>query len=124
MTERFKEHNNYKFDRWIFQTAFAIFLLFSFFVVYHFNFEMDFFECNPLSQDPSMVCKNPFYKPITWKNYEYLSPGVYGVNIQPVLQNFLIVTFSIFLLAFSINHLWHNKGKRLFNEKNSYIELK
>lgn len=56
-----------------------------------------------------MECKNPFYRPATWKNKEYLLPGEYGTKPGPLFDWAWGVVFFVFLGGFGLNHIIHNK---------------
>ena len=85
--------NGYKLDRWIFQiTMFSIFGLL-FFVAYTNNFQLDYFNCGVAKATPFTMdeCKNPFYKPTSWVNEEYLPPGEYGFKGNFIFDNIVFI---------------------------------
>lgn len=110
----FKVFKGYKFDRVIIQTALILMLAVMFYFVYSHNFDLDFYSCD--NQDG--LCKNPFYKHTTWKNLEYLQPGEYGVPMDwlPKIQYFSLL---LFITAFGINHLIHNRRYKFIGNKNN-----
>lgn len=113
--DRFKVFNGYKLDRWLFQAGMFLVLAWLFFVAWSFNFQLDYYECQA---DPNDFCKNPFYKPVTWKNVEYLSPGVYGTDYNNwKFQSVFYVPFIVGSLIFLLNHKSHNRGFKFQNDK-------
>lgn len=54
-------------------------------------------------------CKNPFYKPSSWKNQEYLPIGTYGTKPTVYFNLMWEVVFGVFTLGFVINHLIYNR---------------
>lgn len=103
----YSKFNNYVFEKKIFRTGFfVIILLMVLFVAYN-KFDLDYFECITPEQE-TLLCKNPFYQNVTWKNQEYLPIGIYG--LEP-LDFYIYVLISILVSIFSsfiINHLKNN----------------
>lgn len=86
-----------------------------FFIAYHYNFDMNYYNC----VQPAMgkeLCLNPFYEPATWKNAEYLPPGEYGFKPGLMFNSLKAVVFGFFILMFALNHFWHNKGSNLLSD--------
>jgi hypothetical protein len=103
-----------------------------FFVAWSYNFSLDYYKCDA-RYDPSVrcpenlmdnecakravelspYCKNPFYEESSWKNIEYLTAGEYGTKLGPLFNSVNFVIFSLFILAFIINHYVYNKGKKI-----------
>lgn len=125
-----KFQHEYKFDRWIFQTAMFLIFAFLFYIAWSNNFEMNYFKCERMHMsdgsflnekiidaenfgNEALTCKNPFYKPITWQNYERLLPGEYGFKPNFLFKSAIYVSFGLLALAFILNHLIYNKKFRL-----------
>ena len=126
LKERYKVFRGYRFDRLIFNVAMYLIFGYLFFVAYHYDFQMDYFNCpeNPEEAEFSTnskfmlgdfvpevkngMCKNPFYKN-TWKNQEYVPPGEYGFKPGPLVNWAWGITLIIMGLAFAINHFVHNR---------------
>lgn len=118
-SKSYKIIKGYKIDRLIIKTGLLIILVGMFFFAYSNNFELDYFSC----QNQVEMCRNPFYRPMTWKNLEYLSPGEYGVEPNwPGKLNFFIL--STLALAFSINHLVHNRRYKFNEHRNNRKNIK
>jgi len=142
-SDRYKLIGKYKVDRWITQGCMLFIFLYLFFVAYQHDFSMDYLVCsNPIleernltnyvtfvfnltssnshkaSEDHSMECKNPFYKPISWKNSEYLPPGEYGTKPKLSFNIAWLVVFIVFVIGFGINHLIYNRGFKYERNKN------
>lgn len=121
---RFKENSNkYKFDKWLFKPFFFFMFAYLFFVAYHYDYKLNYFNCiNGPSQLPDNIlitnnenkCLNPFYKPITWENEKYLSPGEYGTKLGGVFYSAYYVPLILFALYLLLNHLIYNRGKKIF----------
>ena len=119
---RFKENSNgYKFDRWLFKPFLFFMFAYLFFVAYHYDYKLNYFNCiTPGSQfentllpiTPVTECKNPFYKAPTWENKKYLSPGEYGTKLGGVFYSAYYVPLVLFALFLLLNHLLYNKGKK------------
>lgn len=124
--KRFKRlPNGYKVDRWVTTTAMLLLFLWFFIIANSYNYDLDYYKCingpgmaefypdgskkEMYSQD---FCKNPFYKPTTWKNQEYLPPGEYGTKLGPMFHSVYYTPFIFFGLAFGLNHLLHNKRRK------------
>jgi len=87
-----------------------MFIIFSwlFYVAYAHNFNMDYYMCGA---EQFKNCTNPFYKPISWVNQEFLPVGEYGIKPGPLFNSVYWVPFLFLGLAVVINHLKYNKGK-------------
>lgn len=105
--------SSYLFDRWIFKGVIVLVFLFLFYVAYSNNFQLNYFECNVGGVNINNTCVNPFYKPVTWENSRYLYPGKYGNDPRRLINLSWIVTFSLLILGFCINHFVYNKGKNI-----------
>ena len=107
----FKETGGgYRFNRWIFRTYMWIALASIFLVAYLHDFNLNYYEC----QGPEgTICKNRFYKPLTWENSEYLPPGKYGYDARGLLDQVGIYTFLGFVASMLLNHIIHNKKYNL-----------
>lgn len=105
---RYKSFCSYKIDRWIIQACMFLVFGFLFYIAYSNNFHLDYFSCAGPGWGAG-ECKNPFYKPVTWVNSEYLPIGEYGTK-PGLLFNFIWpITIGIFVIGFLLNHLIHNK---------------
>lgn len=115
---RYKDFKGYIFDRIIFNLAFFSIFFFIFFIIYSNNFELNYFKCGaPLSE----TCKNPFYKELTWENYERLAPGEYGFN--PKKFNYVsYICFLALIISFIINHFINNRNFKLFQKLGKLLE--
>jgi len=107
---RYKEFKGYKFDRWL-TTIFMILIFgFLFFVAYHYDFNLDYYQCGANFGE---TCTNPFYKELSWKNQPTLSPGEYGQKPGLLFKSVIPVSLiGLFLLLLS-NHLIHNRKVKL-----------
>jgi hypothetical protein len=56
------------------------------------------------------ACVNPFYKPATWENEAFLSPGDYGVPPSEWFDKVVYGPFILLGIGFIMNHLIHNRG--------------
>jgi len=103
---RYKEIKGYKFDKVVFNAG--LFLIFGWllFVAWSYNFDLDYYSCGAA---PGEVCKNPFYKSITWKNYEFLDPGEYGTKPNWLFWSCYWAGFGGLILMFISNHIIHNR---------------
>jgi hypothetical protein len=126
--DRFKFFGVYKVDTWLTTGAMVLLFAYFFFVAYHYNFSLDYYSCAaPIHQEelPKFIsdtdkailtgptpCKNPFYKPTTWVNYEYLAYGEYGTKPGPLFKSLWPVTFGLFAVVFLLNHLIYNRKKK------------
>jgi len=116
--KRFKVFpNKYVVDRWLINGAMLLLFAWLFFVAHSFHYDLDYFKCeggNPYSQDATLTdyCKNPFYKPVSWKNSEFLPPGEYGYKPGRLFQTIYYFPFLFFGIAFLINHLLFNRRKK------------
>lgn len=138
-SSRFQHYGSYKFDRWIFQVGMVLIFGFLFLVAQHYDFKMNYFKCErPLNYQLdqsdlpiSQQCENPFYKPVTWENQQYLPPGEYGVKLDGWYYSAWPVTIGIIVFGLVLNHFWHNRKYKFdFKEvdmdeddKDSTIEL-
>ena len=122
--DRFKILGAWKFDRWIFTTALVLVFGWLAFVAYSYDFKLNYYECiTPGGSEVRYIgsdirttaenfgCENPFYKPATWENSEYLMPGEYGTKLGPLFQSVYYVPVVLLLLAFYINYIIYNKNK-------------
>jgi hypothetical protein len=109
--KRFKIIGGFKLDRYIFQGTFLLVIAWLFFVSWHYDFNMNYYSC--YSVDPMYQCHNPFYRPATWQNQEYLAPGEYGTKVGPLFDSVYWVPTLFLALAFMLNWRWHNKGKKI-----------
>lgn len=105
--------SKYVFDRWIFQFFMYSIFLILFLFVYEHNFELDFYICGA---EPGEFCKNPFYKPLTWKNLPEVPPGEYGTNFKTSINFLSYLSLGLFILSFIINHFAHNKNFELLKK--------
>lgn len=105
--DRYKMFGPYKIDRWIIQTC--MFLVFGYllFVAWHYDFKLDYYSCGSHELEG---CENPFYKPATWVNEEYLPYGEYGTKPGFLFNSMAYVVVLIFIIGFVINHFIYNKG--------------
>lgn len=113
--KRFKRlSNGYAMDRWIFQLAMFLTFGWLLFVANSYHYDLDYYECGTGSPDYATVepCKNPFYKPATWKNQEFLPPGEYGQKPGPLFNSVTYVPVILFLIGGFLNHLIHNYKRR------------
>jgi len=113
--DRYKKFGLWVFDRWIFTVAMLLIFGWLYFVASSYNFELDYFECGEASEfyDAGVKCDNPFYEPVTWKNYEELGAGVYGQKPGPLFKSVFYVPVVMLALAFGANFLIHNRrGKK------------
>jgi len=111
--DRWKIVGFYTFDRWIFQAMMLIVFSWLFFVAWQSNYELDYYECGEYAG-----CKNPFYKPATWKNEEILPQGVYGKKPGLLFKSAIVLPIVLFFLALLINHVLYNRGTgRLITKK-------
>ena len=121
--DRFKKWGAWVFDRWIFTTALVLVFGWLAFVAWSYDFELNYYKCeNPGGSEVRYIgsditdarlnfgCKNPFYKPTSWRNSEYLMPGEYGTKLGPLFQSVNYVPVVLLLLAFYINYKVYNKG--------------
>ena len=104
--------NGYKLDRWIFTTFMLLIFGWLFYVGQAHNWQLNYFECN----DPNSVfigkgCENPFYKPVTWENSEWLPPGKYGTKPGALFNSIYYVPLILLGVAGLLNHFFHNKKK-------------
>ena len=122
---RWKEFKGYRFDKLIFNVAFYVILAFLFWCCVSVNFDFYYFSCpekagslqgqkfalNGITLDDNLpgLCKNPFYKPFSWRNQEYLTPGEYGTRPGVLFTEAPMISFIILIIAFLINHLIYNR---------------
>lgn len=112
--DRYKIVWGYRFDRFLFQIILVLSLGYLFYLAYSANFQLNYFECYPAKDG---LCKNPFYKPITWENSEYLPAGKYGTEPFGILTKARFYPVLFILTGLVINHFIHNR--RFFkNETN------
>lgn len=114
--DRFKSFKGYTLDRWLFQFIMWGLFFFLGLFVYINDFELDYYMCDP-GIDPftglsSESCENPFYKPASWKNHEYLPAGEYGKKPTTLFNSLWIITIGAFILGAILNHLLHNRGHK------------
>lgn len=123
----------YKFDRFIFNFALISCFAFLFLIAFQYDFQLDFFECQaspfPFSGEKNdsiftiysnqEYCENPFYKESDWKNVKYLPAGKYGVDPKEWFWRTISSVLVTFLLAFSLNHIYHNFGVKNENNYNT-----
>jgi hypothetical protein len=114
MQERFKVlTTGYKIDRWLVRGGMLLCFAWMLFVVYHYDFELDSFECVAPENMVGTPCENPFYEPTTWKNLEVLEPGKYGIDRSDLLFASAMWSPLLFFVVFLVNHFWHNRGKKM-----------
>lgn len=112
--DRYKLVWGYRFDRFLFQVILVICLGYLFYLAYSANFQLNYYECYPAKDG---LCKNPFYKQITWENSEYLPAGKYGNDPTSILTKARVYPILLIFAGFVLNHFIHNK--RFFkNETN------
>lgn len=123
--DRYTSIGNYKIDRWIFQTVMVVIFAYLFWVAYSQDFQLDYYKCavptkntplnifgnNNITDNNTDECLNPFYKPITWKNYEYLPPGEYGNKPGFIFNSLWPVTIGILVIGVMLNHLIYNNKR-------------
>lgn len=127
--DRYKQLGIYKIDRWLVDIGLVIGLFYLLFVAYSYNFDLDYYNCPKGSNGevqgsrlmllnyesdintPPGMCKNPFYKPSTWKNEEYLSSGEYGKKLGNDFNNAGYTVTIIMLIIGVINHFIYNRRK-------------
>lgn len=104
----------YVFDRLIFNISMFLIFGFLFFVAYSSNFSLDYYSCTEggFNKDNSMVCKNPFYKPASWVNQQYLPPGEYGTKPGFLFNSMGYITGFLLVGAFVLNHFIYNNKKK------------
>ena|SRR3990167_9780976 len=126
--DRYKIIGGYKFDKIIFNLFFVLFVAFLFNFAYKNDFDLDYFECgmypdgtiegnsimlqdfsNPYLNVKNGNCRNPFYKPASWKNEEYLTPGVYGLKPVWFIKQPYYFVFGLLFIVLLINHVIHNR---------------
>lgn len=125
--KRFKRfgERRYKVDRWLCQLGMFLIFAWLFFVAKSYDFDIDYYKCehgagmaqfNPDGTQKeyysSDLCENPFYRPSSWKNQPYLSPGEYGAKIGPLFQSTYYAPFLIGGICLGLNHLIHNRKQR------------
>ena len=121
--DRYKIIGAWRFDRWIFTVAMLLIFGWLAFVAYSYDFSLNYYKCETpggtverfIGSDITNTrldfgCKNPFYKPATWENQEYLMPGEYGTRLGPLFQSVYYVPVALLILAFYINYIIYNKG--------------
>lgn len=125
---RYKELRStaYVFDRVIFNVAMVLILGWLVFVAYWYHFDLDYYKCEHgsgmaevymgaggLGEQKNIYsddwCKNPFYRPESWKNQEYLPPGEYGTILGPMFHSAWLVAILGLAGAGGLNHLIHNR---------------
>lgn len=107
--DRYKHFGRFKFDRWIFTLTMFLVFGYLFFIAYSYGFELDHYECGaPVGKK----CINPFFEPMTWKNMQYLSAGVYGAELGLLFNSATYVPALLFGFAFLLNHQLYNKKKK------------
>ena len=130
--DRYKMFGEYKVDRWIINAAMLLVFGYLFFVAQHYNYNLDYYKCiapdhtaiSYLNESERVIltgptpCKNPFYKPITWKNYEYLPAGEYGLKPGLLYNSVWYVIIGLFSIAFIVNHFVHNKHLKFIENEN------
>lgn len=121
--DRYKKIGPWTFDRWIFTLAMLAIFGWLAFVGYSFNWDLDYYYCEtpggsaqyfvgggaPVVR-PDQFCTNPFFKPATWKNSEFLLPGEYGTKPGPLFNSIYYIPVVALLLAFFINYIIHNRN--------------
>lgn len=134
MKKKFYIHetdNGYIYDKRLFWGMLAIILVLVFFVAkdYNYNFTTQFyFKCrqetciNPLvDKELNYQAYNQFtgydYKKdckADWCTQEFLPRGEYGVKPPNsfIFKYFFLISFFLFCIAITSNHLIHNKGKK------------
>lgn len=109
--------SGYKLDRLIFTVGMYLLFTFFFYLIYNSNVsissDLNYYSCSapPPGEE---LCRNPFYKPPTWVNSEYVPPGEYGNKPGLLFNSIKFVTVAVFILMFLINHVIYNKGKNPF----------
>jgi len=93
--DRYKTIKGYKLDKWIFQAAMYGVFFYLFLVASSYDFSIEpYFYCpadsigiqgNSLGFTDNYEyeqvlggCKNPFYRPVDWRNQELVTVGEYG----------------------------------------------
>jgi len=104
---RFKQYGSYRFDKLIFNVYFLAVFFSLFGVAYYYKFDLDFYSCDVPAET---LCKNPFYKPLTWRNAEYLPAGEYGTKPGFMFNMVYILPIAFFIVSMLINHAAHNRG--------------
>jgi len=125
MKNRYKHIGKYKCDRIIFNVAMFTIFIFLFLVAWSYDFNLDYYNCiegadKPMELGAGLECKNPFYEPTTWKNYEYLYEGEYGTKPGALFKSVYYVPLVLLIIALLINHFLYNK-KFKFNIKGGDI---
>jgi hypothetical protein len=110
--------SGYKIDRRIFNFCMIFIFAWLFFVAYHYDFNLDYFECIAPSMNQAVTCKNPFYHPADWKTYQELPPGVYGQKPTFLFKTVYWLPFVAIFACLILNHLIHNRGIDLFGKNN------
>ena len=124
----------YKFDKRIFWAAMILIFSTIFLIMWTYKFD---FSLHPYFNCKFAFCENPYYKmdscsqelkilwviPLyktqdcrincKWCNLETLTLGEYGERPNNFLfNNMSLISFIIILIAFGVNHLIHNKGRK------------
>lgn len=116
---RYNEIKGYKVDRWIFNFFMLVIFAYLFFIAYAHNFNLDYYYCS--TPNPGELCENPFYKPVTWKNQQYLTPGEYGQKPTALFNSAGIVSIILLLSAFAFNHFTYNRKYQLMKKISKYV---
>lgn len=102
------------FDRYIFRAAMWLSFAYLLFVAWSYDFNMDYYSCElPDGYNAAYQCHNPFYRPTTWKNHEFLAPGEYGQKLGSLFSSAYWVPIMFIIIGFIMNHLFYNKGKKI-----------
>lgn len=114
--KRYKIFKGYKVDRFIFNIGFFLILGFLIYVAWSYNFDLDYYNCGGGMYEGNK-CLNPFYKPVSWKNLEFLEPGEYGKKPGVLFYSTFVVAFGGLILMLLLNHFLFN---RKFNFKKEF----
>ena len=111
--DRYKNIGSWRFDRWIFTTGMFLIFAWLFFVAWSYDWELDYFSCGEVSEyyDAGVMCVNPFYEPVTWKNSPELIAGEYGVKPGLLFKSVYYVPFIVLGIAIFINYLCYNRRR-------------
>jgi len=119
--DRYKKFKGYVFDRLIFRMAFLLVVIGLFYVAWLHGFDMDYFACDASPvysadnfsgfSETEGLCKNPFYDNNSWKSFEYLPSGEYGIDIG-IFNYILSFVFGVMLVAILLNHAVHKQRRK------------
>ena len=107
--KRLVHKGNYTIDKVIFNVCILLVFGFLWYCAFYYQYDLDSYEC---MGSPVDTCRNPFYKPSSWKNLEYVAVGKYGADLSKgPFKRAGLISFLILLSAFVLNHFLYNRGK-------------